>query len=327
MNKESLHKMIEEKTNICQIVAYKSGSQVYSDEWRGYKKDDAVHVMSATKSIVALLIGIAIDQGLVKSIDDKVIDYFPHYQTKRGEKTIYQVTIKHLLTMKAPYKCKGDPWTKVCTSDDWTKASLDILGGRKGITDEFFYQTVCLHILTGILYEVSGMTTIDYANKYLFEPVGVSKHRSYYADSAEKHKTFIMDKKPKENVWFCDPKDVATAGYGLCLSAEDMSKIGLMCLNMGKVGDVQVISEHWINQISQTRCLTGDKFKNMKYGYLWWIIDEYVYAAIGNSGNVLYIDQEHDLLISITAYFKPTVFDRLEFIEGTIKPYILGNSI
>ena len=57
--------------------------------------------------------------------------------------------------------------------------------------DEFFYQTVCLHMLTGILDEVSGMTTVDYANKYLFEPIGVSKHRGYYADSAEKHKSFI----------------------------------------------------------------------------------------------------------------------------------------
>ena len=121
MNKEKLHGIIEEEQpNICQVVAYKDGIEAYSDEWNDYKKSDCTHIMSATKSIVALLIGIAIDQGLIHSVDDKVLDYFPYYIIKRGEKTIYDVTIKHLLTMKAPYKVKGDPWTKVCSSKDWT---------------------------------------------------------------------------------------------------------------------------------------------------------------------------------------------------------------
>ena len=165
MNKEELHKFIEEKQpNICQIVAYKNNKKVYSDYWNNYKEDDCVHIMSATKSIMALLIGIAIDKGQIKSVDDKVLDYFPDYKVKRGEKTIYDVTIKHLLTMRTPYKCKGDPWTKVCSSDNWTYSSLDFLGGRKGLTDEFNYQTVCLHILSGILNKVTNMITVDYAN-------------------------------------------------------------------------------------------------------------------------------------------------------------------
>ncbi|MBP5383098.1 MAG: hypothetical protein J6Y45_07075 [Bacteroidales bacterium] len=82
-------------------------------------------------------------------MDDKVLSYFPEYQVKRGEKTIYGITLKHLLTMRAPYKGKGDPWSKVCSSLDWTKTSLDFLGGRKGIIGEFNYKTVCLHILSG----------------------------------------------------------------------------------------------------------------------------------------------------------------------------------
>ena len=93
---------------------------MYSDCWNNYKEDDCVHIMSVTKSIMVLLIGIAIDKGQIGSIDDKVIDYFPNYKVKRGEKTIYDVTIKHLLTMRAPYKCKGAPWSKVCSSDNWT---------------------------------------------------------------------------------------------------------------------------------------------------------------------------------------------------------------
>ena len=87
MNKEALHNFIEEKQpNICQIVAYKDNEKVYSDCWNNYKEDDCVHIMSATKSIIALLIGIAIDKGQIGSVDDKVLEYFPEYKVKRGEK-------------------------------------------------------------------------------------------------------------------------------------------------------------------------------------------------------------------------------------------------
>ena len=177
INKENLHKFIKEKQpNICQIVAYKDNKNVYSDCWNDYKKEDCTHIMSATKSIMALLIGIALDQGTIRSVDDKVLDYFPDYKVKRGEKTIYDVTIKHLLTMRAPYKCKGDPWSKVCSSNNWTYSSLDFLGGRIGLTDEFNYQTVCLHILSGILYKATNRKTVEYANEYLFEPLGIQEY-------------------------------------------------------------------------------------------------------------------------------------------------------
>ncbi|MBR6487545.1 MAG: serine hydrolase, partial [Clostridiales bacterium] len=140
MNRNELNELIEKtQPNICQIVVLKDGREIYAGEWNGYKRDDCVHIMSATKSVVSLLTGIAVDKGLIGSIDDKVLDYFPDYQVKRGEKTIQQVTIRHLLTMRAPYKGKGDPWSKVCASEDWTKTSLDFLGGKKGLTDEFSY--------------------------------------------------------------------------------------------------------------------------------------------------------------------------------------------
>lgn len=326
LNRESLHELIQkEQPNICQVFAYKDGEKVYSDEWNDYKQSDCTHVMSVTKSIVSLLVGIALDQGFIKSIDDKVLDYFPDYKVKRGEKTIYDVTIRHLLTMKAPYKCKGDPWTKVCTSANWTVSSLDFLGGRKGITNEFKYQTVCLHILTGILSKVTGMTTVDYANQVLFEPIGVKKHYNYCAKSAEEHIAFTRGKTPKDKVWFCDPQGIGTAGYGLCLSAEDMAKIGLLCLNKGEFSGKQIVSSKWIDTISTPTYTAGREFRNMMYGYLWWVIkeDKSIYAAIGNSGNVIYVDQKNKVVIAVTSYFKPTVFDRVDFIEDVMKPFIL----
>ena len=325
MNKEELHDFIEKKEpNICQIAAYKAGKRVYSDCWNNYKAEDCTHIMSATKSIMALLIGIALDKGQIKSVNDKVIDYFPEYKVKRGEKTIYDITIKHLLTMRAPYKCKGDPWTRVCSSDNWTYASLDFLGGRKGFTDEFNYQTVCLHILSGVLYKASDMKTADYANTYLFEPLGIKPHTNYYAKTAEEHKQFTIGKLPKENIWFCDTEGLGTPGYGLCMAADDMAKIGLLCLGKGVYNGKQIVSAGWIDEMTSPRKVESSNFRGMEYGYLWWIInrEENIYAAIGNSGNVIYVNPKKELVVAVSSYFKPTVFDRVDFIREYIEPFI-----
>ena len=328
MNREQLHEFISESTrnesNICQITALKDGKTVYEDCWHGYGADDAVHVASVTKSVMSLLTGIAIDKGLIKSIDDKVLDYFPEYQVKRGEKTIYDVTIRHLLTMRAPYKTKGDPWSKVCASEDWVKTSLDFLGGRKGLTDEFQYSTVCIHILSGILFKASGMITVDFANRYLFDPLGIRQHENYYARSAKEHKAFTIEKTPKDHVWFADRDGLGTPGYGLCMSAKDMAKIGQMCLDNGKYNGRQIVSQSWIKDMTSPRAVEGKMFRGMQYGYLWWIIhpESNVYAAIGNSGNVIYINPKENTVIALTAYFKPTVFDRIDFIEDKILPML-----
>ena len=319
---ETLHDIVaSECPNVCQIVVLKDGAEVFSDVWNGYAKEDCVHIMSATKTIMALLAGIAIDKGLIGSVNDKVQDYFPDYQVKRGERTIQEVTLRHLLTMTAPYKCKGDPWTKVCGSEDWTKASLDLLGGRKGLTGEFNYQTVCLHILSGILFKATGMKMIDFANKYLFAPIGIKEHKTFSVGNAEEHKAFTISKTPKENVWFADPQGLGTPGYGLCMSASDMAKIGQLCLNHGMADGTQIVSADWIREITMPTYTADERFGNMKYGSLWWILDERgpVYAAIGDSGNVIYVDEKEKLTVAVASYFKPAVFDRIDLIENLLK--------
>lgn len=323
MNRKELHDFIKEKQpNICQISCYKDGKEVYSDEWNNYKKGDTCHVMSATKSIVALLVGIALDKEFIKSIDQSVLDFFPEYKIKRGEKTIQKVTIKHLLTMTAPYKYKYEPWTKICSSDDWTVSALDFLGGRKGLTGQFKYSTLGIHILTGIISKTSGLKVVDFANKFLFEPIGVEKHVNYLAETAEEHKHFTMCKDPQKNIWFCDPKGIGTAGYGLCFSATDMAKIGQLCLDKGVHNGEQIVSAKWIEEITKPNYKCGEEYRNMSYGYLWWIVNENVYAAIGNSGNVIYVNSSENIVIAVTSYFKPTIFDRIDFIQKYIEPFI-----
>ncbi len=311
----------DNQSNICQIVVVQNDRKIINDTWNGYKADDTVHTMSVTKSIVSLLIGIAIEQGLIGSVDDYVLDYFPDYKIKRGEKTIQKVTLKNLLTMTAPYKYKSEPWSKICVQEDWSIAALDFLGGRRGITGEFQYSTLGIHILTGIIASVSKMTTVDFANKYLFEPLTIAPRKIYVAPDAEAHKAFTVEKTPKGKIWFSDDKGVGAAGYGLCLSADEMAKIGLLCLKKGTFNNRRIVSEKWIEESTVVRLHYDKKFRDMKYGYLWWIIDENEgsYAAIGNSGNVIYINPQKELVVAVSGYFKPTVFDRIDFIKEQIE--------
>lgn len=328
MNDNEFHNYISEtQENICQITALKNGTVLINDTWHDYKLTDTVHVMSATKSIVSLLVGIALDKGFIKSIGQQVLDFFPDYTTKRGEKTIQQVTIRHLLTMTAPYKYRSEPWTRVCSSDDWTVAALDLLGGRAGLTGQFKYSTLGIHILTGILAKTSGLSTVDFANRYLFTPLGIAPRTNYYAETAEEHKAFTMSKKPRGYIWFADPKGVGAAGYGLCLSAEEMAKIGQMCLEGGMAGGKRIVSSEWIAESTQPRIQCDGSFRGMLYGYLWWIIDakKHIYAAIGNSGNVLYVNPEKEIVVAVTGTFKPTVFDRIDLIQEHIEPLLDGS--
>lgn len=322
INPSEFHSYVaDNQSNICQMVVIQNGRTLINDVWNGYQADDTVHTMSVTKSIVSLLVGIAIEQGLIDSIDDYVLDYFPDYKIKRGEKTIQKVTLKHLLTMTAPYKYQSEPWSKICVQEDWSIAALDFLGGRCGIRGEFQYSTLGIHILTGILAAVSKMTTVDFANKYLFEPLKIEPRDIYVAPDAEAHKAFTIGKTPKGKIWFSDEKGVGAAGYGLCLSAEEMSKIGLLCLKKGVFNNKRIFSEKWLEESTKARLCCGEKFRNMKYGYLWWIIDENQgsYAAIGNSGNVIYINPQKEFVTAITGYFKPTIFDRIDFIKEEIE--------
>lgn len=325
MDLQELHSYIQEhQPNICQISVLQNGNELYSAEWNGYQRTDCVHIASATKSVMALLIGIAVDRQIIGSVDDKVLSYFPQYSVKRGEKTIFDVTIRHLLTMRAPYKGRGDPWTKVCSGEDWTKASLDFLGGKSGITVEFDYRTVCLHILSGILFNAAGMKTVDFANEYLFRPLGIAEHRNAYARTTQTHKRFITDKSPRKDVWLTDPQGLGAPGYGLCLSAADMAKLGQLCLQNGTWNGQKIISSEWLRKMLSPRRIESGVFSGKSYGYLWWIVhpERNVYAAIGDSGNVIYVDPNEKVVAAVSAYFKPAVHGRIDFIENILLPAI-----
>jgi len=330
MNKEQLHSYISDSTgnesNICQIYVIKDGETVYDDCWHGFKTEDAMNVNSVTKGVMALLAGIALDRGCINSVDQKVMDFFPDYTVKRGEKTIYDVTIKHLLTMTAPYKGKSEPWKKVCTSQDFTIAILDYLGGRRGITGEFRYATLGIQILAGIIERATGEKCIDFANRNLFEPLGLPKRIPHGNSSKEDQFDFFMNKNPRKYEWYSDPQGSVTAGWGLCMSAKDMAVIGALVSNYGQYDGTRIISEEYLSDMIAPHLKLGERFGYMNYGYLWYkpYFDKDVYAAIGDSGNIIYVNMEKKISVGITGTFKPRIFDRVDFIEEKVLPVIDG---
>lgn len=78
--------------------------------------------------------------------------------------------------------------------------------------------------------------------------------------------------------------------------------------------------------MTKPRVVDSNMFRGMQYGYLWWIIhpNKNIYAAIGNSGNVIYVNPEQNMVVSVSSCFKPAVFDRIDFIEEVLIPSVYG---
>jgi len=316
-NKVKLGEKIEDEyENIAGVCILKNGEKVYEEYFNGFSPEDTVHIMSVTKSIISALIGIAIDKGYIKSPDQKVLDFFPDYTVKRGEKTIQNVTIKNMLTMTAPYKYKSEPFSKVYGSDDWTKAALDLLGGKEGITGEFKYSTVGTQILSGILVNSTGKSVIEFASENLFVPLKIKIPDNTFIRNIDDYMNFIKNKKVKG--WAADPSRMNTAGWGLTLTPYEMAKIGQLFLNKGLWEGKRIISSEWIEESTKEQ----SKWGVMKYGYLWWIIDQNSYAALGDGGNVIYVNSDSGTVVAVTSLFMPKFKDRIEFIKKYIEPVV-----
>lgn len=320
MNKE---KMIElEKTinsdysNISGIIVQKNGIKLYENYFNGYTNDNAIHVASVTKSIVSALIGIAIDKGYIKNIDQKILEFFPDYTIMSGEKTIQNITIKDMLTMTAPYKYKIEPYEKFFASTNPIKYALDLLGGEEPI-GKFIYSAIGgTHILSGILAKVTGQTVLDFAMENLFSPLKINVTHNVVLNNKQEHIAVMEDK--NTSGWVVDPQGINMASWGLFLTPTDMAKIGQLYLNDGMCDNKQIISKWWIYESTNEHSRCGE----LLYGYLWWIIDdkEHTYAALGDGGNIIYVNTKKKIVICIASLFMPNANDRIELIKKNIEP-------
>lgn len=305
-------------SNVAGITVLKNGVKLYENYFNRYTADSAFHVFSVTKSILSALIGIAIDKGYIRSLDQKVLDFFPDYTPKRGEKTAQRVTIRDMLTMTTPFKYKSAPYTKYFSSDDWVKSALDLLGGKGEIGQFRYTPLIGPDILSGILTSVTGQSALEFAYENLFSPLGIDVTKKVVFQTKEEQLSIMKDH--HESGWVADPQGINTAGWGLFLTPADMAKIGQLYLNRGAWDGKQIISAEWIAESTKAHS-HWDELK-LSYGYLWWIIDEneHSYAAIGDGGNVIYVNPAKNLVVAIASLFKPTAKDRIELINKYIEP-------
>lgn len=307
--------------NIAGIMVQKNGVNLYERYFNGYTADNAFHVYSVTKSIFSALVGIAVDKGYIKSINQSVMDFFPDYKVKAGERAIYDVTIKHLLTMTAPYKTAMEPYEEFFSSGNWVEFALDLLGGEKPAGEFMYSPIVGTHILSGILAVATGRPILDFAMENLFTPLGIEVKENVVLAAKEEHIAFGM-RNTHTRGWVVDPQGLNTASWGLTLTLTDMGKIGRLYLDGGVKDGKQIIPAGWIRESTREQ----SRWNELSYGYLWWIINNQdpIYAALGDGGNALYINEKNKMVVAIASLFGPEVKDRIEFITGVIEPMFGG---
>ncbi len=301
--------------NIAGIVVLKDGETLYENYFHECTVNSRIHVFSVTKSIISILIGIAMDKGCIQNPGQKVLDFFPEYEIKKREKTIQTITLKNLLTMTAPYKYKFNPYIKYFTSDNWVKFSLDLLGGRGQVGKFRYAPLIGPDILSGILTKVTGQSVLNFAQENLFAPLGIAVEKDITFHSKEEQLAF--NQATDISGWVADPTGINTAGWGLTLSPMDMAKIGQLYLNHGVWNGKQIVSAKWVNE--STKEHSRWEAQNLPYGYLWWIYKD-GFAAMGDGGNTIYVNTKKGMVISIASLFKPKVKDRMELILEQIEP-------
>lgn len=321
MNQEKISEMeaaiAADYSNIAGMVVLKDGKAVYEKYFGGCTPESRIHVCSATKSIVSILFGIALDKGCLDSVDQKVLAFYPEYTVKRGEKTIQHITIRDMLTMTAPYKYKSPPYKKYFTSPDWVKFSLDVLGGKGQIGDFRYAPLIGPDILTGILAKATGRSVLDFAREHLFEPLGITVAQNITFHSKEEQMAFY--KATDMSVWVADPSGVNAGGWGLTLSPMDMAKIGELIRNGGVYDGTRIVSEKWVRESASEQSRWAEQ--DLPYGYLWWVLgQEHGCAAMGDGGNVIYVSPDQNMVVAIASRFQPRVKDRIEFIRKYVGP-------
>lgn len=300
--------------NICGVVVLKDDKLVYENYENNCNKESKIHIYSVTKSIISLLIGIALDKGYIKDINQKILAFFPYYKKDKSNKTIENITLKDMLTMTAPFKYKDAPYIDYFTSSDYLKFSLDMLGGDNEIGSFFYTPLIGPDIFSGIIKNTTNQSVLEFATKNLFEPLDIIPPKNITFKSEKEQIKF--NQSIDKNNWVAGTNNLNTAGWGLCLSTIDMAKIGQLYLNCGVYNCKRIVSTKWIKESTSPHINLGD----LSYGYLWWILDDHSFVAMGDGGNSIYVDTKDNIVIAISAFFVPNSSEKIELIKHYIKP-------
>ncbi|TKH43029.1 serine hydrolase [Paenibacillus terrae] len=246
-------------------------------------------INSCTKSVLAALVSIAMDQQIVPQPATPILEFFPQI-AKDSDIRKRDITIEHLLTMSA-----GFNWTEfggqnsfptMSKTSDWVQFVLsqplaDVPGTRME------YNSGCSQLLATILRQASGQAVAEFAEQQLFQPLGIE---SYH--------------------WETDPHGTHTGGFGLHLKPMDMLQFGLLYLNEGSREGRQFIQAETIRQSTRALLPTAKPQKAF-YGWHWWassFSDETekstetdYYYALGFGGQYIVVVPSYDMVVIVTA--------------------------
>jgi CubicO group peptidase (beta-lactamase class C family) len=284
------------------------------DEYFGLQTPDRPHTMqSVTKSVTSLLIGAAIDRGLIRGAGDSVLGFFPADTVANLDDWKRSLTLDDLLTMRTGLAWsenvyEGSPLQTMNQSrGDWVRFVLDWpMGGPPGRT--WVYNSGGVIVLGGVLRAVAKENPEVFAREALFDPLGVGPVW-----------------------WYESPFDgLPHTGGGLNLRPRDMLRLGYLVLRHGRWNGRQVIARSWIDASTRLHVNPGGRLggRPFGYGYLWWLFpldgrtvtDDpggVIITASGAQGQWIFIVPRYDLVVAVTA----------DTPDGSAAPNFLYNDI
>lgn len=278
---ETLQERLESLTEVAplsSIVIQHRGEIVASHYFGSMHSGRSHNVKSASKSILSILTGIAIDQGYLEGINQPIGEFFPDWFEQNPDPGKEAITIRNLLTMRSGLgSTSGRNYGAWVLSRNWVHHALNRpLSGRPGV--DRIYSTGTTHLLGVIIARASGMSLRSFANRYLLGPMEI-----------------------RPGGWDRDPQGNYMGGNNLALKPEDMIKIGQLMMNVGSWNGEQLVSREWV--IESVQPYTG-RGGQMNYGYLWFrrkAVGYDVVHAWGNGGQFIKIIPELELVIAITS--------------------------
>lgn len=259
---------------------------LFEKYWENFEETTVSNSFSMAKSFVSLLIGIAIEEGKIKSVDQPVSDFVESF--KEGDKS--KLTLRHLLTMSASLtwsESGGNPFSdnaEAYYGSDLEGMINDIeVEGEPG--KRFYYQSGATLVLGYVIEKATGKKLSDYASEKLWQPV-----------QAE-HPAF----------WSLDKEDGLEKSY-CCwyATSRDFARIGKLMLHNGKWNDTQVVPENYVKEsIAPAPLMKEDGSPNDKYGFSWWIVEHKnrkVFYARGILGQYIICIPEENIIVVRTGH-------------------------
>ncbi len=301
---EMMNYIDENNLAIQGIVVVRNG-YVVLEEYPGtvYNENNTHLLYSVTKSFTSALVGIAIDQGFIDNVSVPMLSFFPDYEITNVDERRERITIEDLLTMRSgmfwdenshPYSSPLNGIYQINSGDGVEFMLNSDMVAEPGTL--WHYNTGGSHLLSAIVQVATGMTTLEFAEEYLFEPLGIS---------------------PVD--WYRDMAGWYKGGYDLRMTPRDMAKFGYLFLNNGTWDGDQIVSEEWVRTSTST-ITEVDDFTG--YGYQWWTTPELgMYSARGLYGQYIFVIPEYDIVVAFTsALSQNQIYPHINMVANFILP-------